>query len=120
MKELLCQWFEQSSPFEGILACGLQFPDLSSIVKTWGEGFEEPAVEQALRYVVDGLQLLQVGRGNPARVRWVYTNALLHCERRADGSCLVVFTGRNLEAVDLDGLERFFSEFQSLAQSAAL
>lgn len=120
MKELLTQWFEQSSPFEGILACGLQFPDQSSTAKTWADGFEESAVEQALRHVVDGFQMLQVARGNPARVRWIYTNAFVHCERRPDGSCLAVFTRRNLDEVDLEGLERFFTEFRSLAHSAAM
>lgn len=120
MKELLSQWFEQSSPFEGILACGLQFADQSSTVKTWADGFEEIAVEQGLRYVIDGLQLLQVARGNSARVRWVYANAMLYCERRPDGSCLAVFTKRNLDEIDLEGLERFFAEFQSLAHTAAL
>jgi hypothetical protein len=117
MKDLLIQWFEQSSPFEGILACGLQFPDQGATVKTWGDGFEESSVEQAMRYIVDSLQLLQVGRGNPARVRWVYSSALLYCERRSEGSCLAVFTKRNLDDVDLEGLERYFAEFQSLAQS---
>lgn len=120
MKELLIQWFEQSSPFEGIVACGLQFHDQGSVVKSWAEGFEDAAVEQALRHVADGFQLLQLNRSNSARLRWVYSNALLHCERRPEGSCLAVFTKRNLDEVDLDGLERYFGEFQSLAQGAAL
>ncbi len=120
MKELFSQWFEQSAPFEGIQACGLLFPDQTTAVKVWGVGFEEPAVEHAMRCVAEGFQILQVNRGAPARLRWVYTNAFLYCERRLDGSCLAVFTQRNPDEVDLEGLERYFSEFQSLAPAAAL
>lgn len=120
MKEMLNQWFEQSAPFEGIVACGLFFPDQSCAVKTWADGFEESLVENALRCVADGFQMLQANRIASARVRWVYANALLYCERRGDGCCLGVFTKRKVEEIDLEGLERFFSEFQSLAQGATL
>ena len=120
MKELINQWFEQSTPFEGILACGIRFVDQSSVCKTWTDGFEENAVGNALRCVVDGYQAAQSNRIVPNRLRWVYAGALLYCERRQDGACLGVFTARNAEAVDMEGLERFFSEFQSVARAAAL
>lgn len=120
MKELINQWFEQSAPFEGILACGLRFPDQTAVSKTWAEGYEENAVENALRCVVDGFQVVQLNRIMSTRLRWVYSAAFLYCERRQDGTCLGVFTSKNLESVDLVGLERFFSEFQSVACSATL
>ena len=120
MKELVNQWFEQSAPFEGILACGIRFPDQTSLSKTWADGFEESAVENALRCVGDGFQVAQLNRITPIRLRWVYSSAFLYCERRQDGTILGAFTMKNLESLDLDGLERFFAEFQSIARAATL
>ena len=120
MKELVNHWFEQSAPFQGILACGVRHPDRSAISKTWADGFSEMAVENALRCVVDLFQVLPLNRLPPGRVRWVYQGALLNCERRADGTCLGIFTSADTKAVDLAGLERFFTEFQALASPTTL
>ena len=120
MKELISQWFEQSSPFEGILACGVRYPDKSTAAKTWSDGFPEVGVENALRCVVDCFQVLQLNRILSARIRWVYQGALLQCERRQDGTCLGVFFTRDTESLDLPGLDRFFAEFQALTKAAAM
>ena len=120
MKELVNQWFEQSSPFQGILACGLRHPDRTAISKTWADGFSEMAVENALRCVADLFQVLPLNRIQPGRVRWVYRGALLTCQRRTDGTCLGVFTSGEASAVDLAGLERLFTEFQSLSNATTL
>jgi hypothetical protein len=120
MKDMVNQWFEQSAPFEGILACGVRHADQSAIVKTWADGFTEMAIENALRCVVDVFQVLQFNRVPPGRIRWVYQGALFHCERRGDGICLGVFTGRDTSAVDLAGLDRFFNDFQSLTGSGPM
>jgi len=113
------QWFEQSSPFEGTLACGVRHTDQSAIVKTWTDGFTEMAVENALRCVVDLFHVLPLNRIASGRIRWVYQGVLFHCERRGDGICLGVFTGRDNSALDLAGLDRFFSEFQALTDSGS-
>jgi len=119
MKELINQWFEQSDPFEGILACGVRYPDQTAVAKTWSDGFSEVAVENAMRCVADCFQVLQLNRIPLTRTRWVYQGALLQCERRPDGTCLGVFLTREAEP-DLTGLNRFFTEFQALAKTAAL
>ena len=114
MKELINQWFEQSVPFEGILACGLRHLDRSTVTKSWGEGFSELAIDNALRCVADVFQVLPANRIPQGRVRWVYQHAALHCERRADGVCLAIFTARDEGVCDTAGLERVFGEFQTL------
>jgi hypothetical protein len=119
MKELSNQWFEQSSPFQGILACGIRHPDQSAISKVWSDGFTEMAVENAMRCIADFFQIVQLNRIPPGRVRWSYEKAFVYCERRADGTCLSFFTLRDPAAVDLDGLERMFGEFQGLSQATS-
>jgi len=120
MNELINQWFEQSSPFQGILACGVRYSEQSASSKTWADGFSEMAVENALRCVADFFQVLAMNRIPPARLRWVYEGALLHCERRQDGTCLGVFTTKDVETVDLAALDRYFAEFQALAKSVVV
>ena len=120
MKEQVNQWFEQSAPFEGILACGLRHADQTAVSKTWADAYPEMAVENVLRCVVDLFQVLQLNRIAPARIRWIYQGALLYCERRPDGACLSVFTTNDVESIDLAGLERFFNEFQALAKAATV
>ena len=119
MKELINRWFEQSAPFQGILACGVRHPDQSAITKTWTDGFSEMALENALRCMADLFHVLQLNRIPPARVRWVYAGALFHCERRTDGSSLGVFTVKDSNSLELGGLDRFFSEFQALTSTTA-
>lgn len=48
------------------------------------------------------------------RMRWVYEQALLSCERRKDGRCLEVFTTRDPQAVDLAGLAGWIETFPAL------
>ena len=120
MKELVAHWFDQSAPFEGILACGVRHLDRSTVTKSWSDDFTELAIDNALRCVADLFQVLPINGVPSGRVRWVYQNGLLHCERRADGPCLGIFTVRNESAFDATGMERMFQEFQALARAAAV
>ena len=119
MKELVSQWFDHSAPFEGILACGVRHLDRSTVTKTWSVGFTDLGIDNALRCVADLFQVLPINRIASGRVRWVYQEGLLHCERRSDGPCLGIFTVRDESAFDAAGLERMFHEFQALTQGAA-
>ena len=120
MKELINQWFEQSAPFQGIMACGVRHSDQSAVAKVWADGFTEMVVESARRCVADLFQVLHLNRIPPGRVRWVYQGVFLHCERRPDGACLGIFVPKDADAVDPAGLDRFFGEFKALAQAAPL
>lgn len=119
MKELFSQWFDQSAPFEGILACGVRQLDRSTVTKSWSDDFTDLAIENALRCVADLFQVLPINRVASGRVRWVYQDGLLHCEHRSDGPCLGIFTVRDESAFAAAGLERMFQEFQALGQGAA-
>ena len=118
MKELVTHWFEQTAPFQGILACGLRHPDQTAVSKTWADGFPEVAVDNAIRCAADLFQVLNMNRLAAGRVRWIYQGGILCCEPRSDGTCLGVFIPKDESMVDLDGVERFFGEFQALAKGA--
>ena len=120
MKELINQWFEQSAPFEGIQACCIRHADQSSVSKNWANGFDDLALDNAMRCISDVYEVLPFNQSPPGRLRWVYERALLHCERRADGVCLGIFTLRDEQKFDRDGLGRMFAEFQALRSKLSL
>lgn len=116
MKALISQWFEQSAPFEGIQACCLRHVDQTCVSKAWADGYEGMVLDLAMQRVSETFQILQQNRLPQSRLRWIYESAMLHCERRNDGTCIGVFTLRDGQSFDRDGLERMFSEFHALSK----
>jgi hypothetical protein len=55
--------------------------------------------------------VLQLNRFPTARFRFVFGNAIVHCERRKDGTCLGIFSQKN---APLGELERLVTEFHSI------
>ena len=115
MREAFVQWIEQASPFNGLLACAVRGMDGAVAARSWAPEYQESSLENVLRCVADLFQVIQHNRIAPGRVRWIYGNALLHCERRSDGACFGVFTTRGGEGeLDPESLEQLFVEFRSV------
>jgi hypothetical protein len=115
MKETFALWLDQARPFAGALACAVRGADGAVASRSWAGGFSDASLENALRCAADLFEVIQHNRIAPGRVRWVYGQALLHCERRADGTCFGVFTTRNRDdPFEESGLERMFAEFRTL------
>lgn len=114
------QWLDQSTPCAGALACAVRGTNGALVGRSWADGFTAAALENALRCVADLFQVLQHHRIAQGPVRWVFSNALLHCERRADGTCLGVFTVRDRERLDAEGLKRMFAEFRAVGQATTV
>jgi hypothetical protein len=118
MKGLLNEWLGQIPPVTGVLACGLRHADQSACTRTFSPEFSEAALENAWRCVGDAFQVLKHNRLPTEQMQWAYENAMLFCALRPDGACLAVFTSKDPQAVDANGVERLFAEFQTLgAQS---
>jgi hypothetical protein len=113
MKEFLSQWLSRAR-LRGVLACGVRFPDKTSLTQSWSPEFAEPSLDNAWRCASDAFQVLKVNFLPNERVLWVYEKALLHCARREDGICLGIFTAKDLVAVDSAEIERLIAEFRAL------
>jgi hypothetical protein len=120
MKDAVCQWFEQSAPFQGLLACAVRHPDQASHTKAWSGTCSELALENVLRCVADLFDVVRMKQLPGERCRLAYRDALVHCERRADGLCLSVLTAPAPEHYDAAALERLFGEFRVLSEGTAL
>jgi len=118
MNESLGQWLARRARLRGVLACGVRFPDKTSLTQSWSPEFTAPSLENAWRCAGDAFQVLKVNFFPNERVLWVYEKALLHCARRADGICLGIFTARDRGAVDDAEIDRLISEFRALRVDA--
>lgn len=116
MNEPLAQWLRHAVPFQGALACAVRSTDGEGAACSWSSEFTEPSLENAMRCAADLFQVIQYHRITSGRVRWVFGQALLHCERRADGTCFGVFTARSEDAFDAGELERLFASFRAEGQ----
>ncbi|HYV31686.1 MAG TPA: hypothetical protein VEO53_11350 [Candidatus Binatia bacterium] len=114
MKEFLSQWLSRRARLRSVLACGVRFPDKTSVTQSWSPEFTEPSLDDTWRCASDALQVLRVNFFPNERIRWVYEKALLHCARREDGICLGIFTAKDLGAVDAAEIERLIAEFRAL------
>jgi len=93
-----------------------KYPNVLKVVLTG-----DPSDHYRALCLSNGAELfLEKPRIPHGRLRWIYEEACLHCERRGDGVCLGVFTPPHTKDVDLAGLERFFSEFRTLSSATDL
>ena len=118
MKEFLNQWLSRRARLPGVLACGVRFPDKTTLTQSWSPEFTAPSLDNAWRCASDAFQVLKVNFFPNERVRWIYEKALLHCARREDGICLGIFTAKERGAVDVAEIERLIAEFRALRTGA--
>ena len=116
MKEILKHWLAERTHIMGVLACGIRFPDKTSLTQSWSEEFTPEALENAWRCVSDTFQVLKINFFPNEEIRWVYENAFLYCGRRNDGICLAIFTSRDPQVFDQEMIERLIVEFRALGQ----
>ena len=118
MNEFLSQWLNRRARLRGVLACGVRFPDKTSLTQSWSPEFTAPSLENAWRCASDAFQVLRLNFFPNERVRCVYENATLHCACREDGTCLGIFTAKDRGTVDAAEIERLMSEFCALRPDA--
>ena len=119
MKDLLNEWIGQVGAVPGVLACGVRHADQSARSRSFSQDFSELALENAWRCVGDAFQVLRHNQLPTEQMRWAYENAMLFCALRPDGACLAVFTCKDPQAVDAEGVERLFTEFQKIGAKSA-
>ena len=114
MKEVVNLWLSKNARLPGVLACAVRYQDQTSFTQSWSSPFKPEALENACRCLADTFQVLQLNRFTGSRVRWVYENALIFATRRADGTCLGIFTSNDPLAFDRADIERLLGEFGAL------
>ena len=105
------EWMARNNKAPGVLGLGLYWPGKPGVVASGHASFLPEALEKAWRAVTETIGVLQLNRFPSARFRFVYANALVHCERRRDGACLGLFVQKNASAAEV---ERLLAEFHAI------
>jgi hypothetical protein len=110
----LQEWMSRNTATPGLLGLGIYSPDQTSLVESCASSMLPQALDKSWRAVTETISVLQLNRFPTARFRFVYANAVVHCERRRDGACLGVFarkSGGDFAAAELD---RLLAEFHAI------
>ena len=110
----LKEWIARNTGAAGVLAFGVHAPGKSTYVQPCTDGLPAPGLENAWRCVAETIPVLQLNRFPTARFRFVYGEAVVHCERGRDGTCLGVFAQRNQELCPQAEVDRLLAEFHKL------
>ena len=108
------EWVTRNSNMPGLLGLAIHCPGQNNLVESCVHSLLPQALEKAWRAVTETISVLQLNRFPTARFRFIYANAVVHCERRRDGACLGIFAQKS--AGDFVGaeLDRLLSEFHSI------
>jgi hypothetical protein len=98
----------------GVLACGLGFPDRTSLSRSFSPGFPEAALAKIWIQVAETYEIAHLHRFTPLQLRWLFENAQLNCYRRPDRIFLGMFLSNDPRAVDVAAVEALFAEFKTL------
>jgi hypothetical protein len=108
------EWVTRNSNMPGLLGLAVHCPGQNNLVESCMRSLLPQALEKAWRAVTETISVLQLNRFPTARFRFIYANAIVHCERRRDGACLGIFAQK--DAADQVGaeLDRLLAEFHAL------
>ena len=106
-------WIQNNLGIAGVLGFGIYSPGKDSFVESCVSTFSPQALENAWRCVAETIPVMQLNRFPTARFRFVYHQAIVHCERRRDGTCLGIFATRGHQ-FETDELQRLLNEFHAL------
>lgn len=107
-------WVQNNIKTAGVLAFGIYAPGRDTFVERCEKSLPAEAIERAWRCVAETLPVLQLNQFPTARFRFVFGQAVVHCERRHDGACLGIFARKDTTAFPQASLERLLTEFHSL------
>lgn len=110
----LQEWMSLNSSTPGLLGLGIYSPDQASLVESSASGILPQALDKSWRAVTETISVLQLNRFPTARFRFVYANAVVHCERRRDGACLGIFARKGGGEFAANELDRLLSEFHAI------
>ena len=109
----LQQWLQSKRGIAGVLGFGVYTASKDTFVESCVSTFPAQALENAWRCVAETIPVLQLNRFPTARFRFVYHHAVVHCERRRDGTCLGIFAVRGHQ-FEQDELYDVLNEFHGL------
>ncbi len=114
MNEAAQTWLKGQAEVDGVLACGLWFPDGSTLTQSRAPNFPPEALENVWRCLNDAFQVFHHHHLNALQLRWFYEDCLVHCVCGEGGRFLAVLTPRR--GYDAGAVERLLERFRSASR----
>jgi len=114
MKKAIEEFFDRNAAAPGLIAMAVQHADKSSVTRKYQPEMADESLENAWRCMLETMPVLKLNHFPTARFRWIYENALIHCECRKDGSCLGIFAAKESGQFNELEVDRLVAEFHSL------
>jgi hypothetical protein len=107
-------WLAAKKTVAGLLALVVSVPGQPALIETCGSPAPGASFETAWRALSEAIPVLQLNDFPTACFRFVFEQALIHCERREDGVCIGVFARHGQTRLPPAQLERLLAEFHAL------
>ena len=114
MNQAINEFLLRNTAVAGVIALAIQYPDKTSSTRKCIGEIPDEVLENAWRCVIETVPVLKLNQFPTARFRWIYEQAVVHCECRKDGTCLGIFTAKENGEVNELELDRLVAEFHAL------
>lgn len=112
--QLFSNWLAANNRIAGLLALVIHVPGQPALVEACSAPAQGDAFETAWRSLAETIPILQLNDFPAGCFRFVFEQALVHCERREDGTCIGVFAQRDQSVLPPAQLDRLLAEFHAL------
>ena len=106
-------WLASNKTVAGLLALVVYVPCQPALIETCGSS-TPGAFENAWRSLAETIPVLQLNDFPAGCFRFLFQQALVHCERRQDGICVGVFARHGQTRIAPAQLDRLLAEFHAL------
>ena len=107
-------WLAAKKTIAGLLALVVYVPGQAALIENCGSCVTGASFDNAWRSLSEIIPVLQLNDFPTACFRFVFEQALVHCERRQDGVCIGVFARHGQTRLPPAQLERLLAEFHAL------
>lgn len=110
-------WLNANKSLPGLLGLAISAPGRPALVENCNTTISKAALENAWRCVTETFPVIQLNQFPTACFRFVFGQAVVHCERREDGTCVGIFAPRDSQTFSPDEIQRLLAEFHALPQN---
>jgi hypothetical protein len=107
-------WLSENKTVAGLLALVVSAPGQTALIEECGSSFPGASFDTGWRCLAETISVLQLNDFPTGCFRFIFEQALVHCERREDGVCIGVFASRGGNQLPAEQLDRLLSEFHAL------
>lgn len=107
-------WLHESTRRDGVLACGLRYPDRTAAARFYVPDCDENAVASLSNLAAETFASLKQQKLKASTLRWTFDQTQAICVNRPDGTCLSLIAPRSPSPKQSKIISELLREFESL------